>query len=193
MKALGVVLAACCAVVLWPSALHANPICARDAAERTKLATIPGSQAFDGDHDADDGTFTAQAGLDHSIHFATTGTIDVFNDDHPGLGHVIDDEGLPAADHQTLTVGLTTGHHDADNDRDNNDNDDQGSARHGESSETPHGMTPPLHHGPKVSESPNTPAGGGGTSTSATPEPASMLLLATGLAGVLLYRRQLFA
>ncbi|HEX4568162.1 MAG TPA: PEP-CTERM sorting domain-containing protein [Vicinamibacterales bacterium] len=186
MRALGVALAACCAVVLWPSALHADPIRARDAAERTKLATIPGSQVFDGDHDADEGTFTAQAGLDHSIHFAATGTIDVFNDDHPSLGNVIDVEGLSTADHQTITVGLVAGHHDADNDH-------QGSDTHSDSGETPHGMTPPLQLGPKVSDPPIDPAGGVGTSTSATPEPASMLLLATGLAGVILYRRQLFA
>jgi hypothetical protein len=32
-----------------------------------------------------------------------------------------------------------------------------------------------------------------GASTSATPEPASMLLVATGLAGLLFYRRRLFA
>jgi hypothetical protein len=185
MKALGVALAACCAAVLWPSALHANPICARDAAERTKLATIPGSQAFDGDHDADDGTFTAQAGLDHSIHFATTGTIDVFNDDHTSLGNVIDTEGRSTAESQMVTVGLRTASHAGDNDAD-----DQGPGNQGQGHAYAWGHD---HSGPKVSDPPRDPAGGGGTSTSATPEPASMLLLATGLAGVILCRRQLFA
>lgn len=187
MRALGVALAACCAVVFWPSALHANPIGARDAAERTKLATIPGSQVFDGDHDADDGTFTAQAGLDNSIHFATTGTVDVFNDDHASLGNVIDAEGLSTADHQVVTVGLRTDSHDGDHDNDANGS---GPGNEGQGHAYAWGHD---HSGPKLSDPPNDPAGGAGPSTSATPEPASMLLLATGLAGLILLRRQLFA
>lgn len=200
MRALGVALAACCAAVFWPSALHANPICARDAAERTKLETIPGSQAFDADHDRADRTFTAQAGLDHSIHFATTGTIDVFNDDQPSLGHVIDTEGLSTADHHVVTVGLHAASHEGDNDADERGAANQGQGHayawgHGTSGpklgDPPSaGASDPPIAGPNP---PTDPADGGGISPAATPEPASMLLLATGLAGVILFRRQLFA
>jgi len=151
------------------------------------LCTVSGVQAFDGDHDADDGIFTAQAGLDHSVHFAATGSNDVFDDDHLSLGNVIDVEGLSTAAHKLVTIGLRLGHH-GDDDGDN-DADDQGGNGHGKVGEHGHAGAPPVAHGPKVSQ----PGGGGGASTSATPEPASMLLLATGLAGVILYRRQLFA
>lgn len=186
MKALGVALVACCAMVLWPSAAHANPIGAREAAETTKLATDPGWQAFDGDRDADDGMFTAQAGLDNSAHFAAMGTADVFDDDRASLGSVIDVDGLATAANTETTLALRTVRHAGDNDGDENGD------SHG------HSGTPKVTHAPQAdppaSHPPAAdPPGGGGTQTSATPEPASMLLLATGIVGVLFFRRQLFA
>lgn len=195
MKALGVALAACSAMVLWPSAVHANPIVAREAADTTVLATVPGSQAFDADRDADDGMFTAQAGLDNSAHFAAMGamgTTDVFDDDHESPDRDIDVDGLATAANSATTVALRTANHEGDNDNDgDNDGDDSGSGGH------PPVGAPPVSHTPQPEPAPHGPSanppGGGGAVPSATPEPASMLLLATGLVGVLCFRRQLFA
>jgi hypothetical protein len=191
MKALGVALAACCAVAFWPSAAHADPIGARVGAttvEHTKIAV----------HD-DDATFSVQGGLDRSITFANTGQTEVFDDDRVSLGDVIDLEGLGLMLHDQITLGLRTMGHDADNDGDHDGGDRRAGLASGSDSGSGAGLNPgvgaghrtvpALLHGPKVTD----PQGGGGTTTSATPEPASMLLLATGLAGVLLYRRRLFA
>jgi len=189
MRALGVALAACGAMVLWPSALHANPIGPHDAADRTRLATVPGSEAFDGDDDADDGAFTAQAGLDNSVHFAATGTLDAFSDDHVSMANVVDVEGLATISDNQITLALRTVAGGDDNDKD-----DMVAAQsavlpavaHGPSLDPP--AAAPLTDPPSSVDPPM-----GGVQTSATPEPASLLLLATGLLGVLVFRRQLFA
>lgn len=178
MKALGVALAACCAAVLWPALAHANPIGTKEAAAEKTLAFVPGWQALDGDADANDGVFVSQAGLDHSIHFASTGSVDVFNDDRVSLSDAIDLDGLGLAVHNEITLGLR---HADDGD---NDGDDHGSAEHA-------GVPSlPMPHAPKVTD---PPGGGAGVTASATPEPGSMLLLATGLVGLVCCRRQLFA
>ena len=182
MKTLGVALAACCAAVFWPSVAHANPFGTREAASEKTLNFVPGWQALDGDGDANAGAFTSQAGLDHSVHFASTGTTDVFNDERVSLGDVIDVDGLARAMHTEITLGLRHGDDEGDKDRDkgrDNDRDDH----HG-----PVAPGAPTPHGPKLSDPPT----GGAATTSATPEPGSMLLLATGLAGLICYRRQLF-
>ncbi len=174
MRALGVALAACCAAILYPSAAHANPIGASAGAVTCAL----GFQHLGAPDD--DATFTRQTGIDHSIHFANTGTIAVFDDERPGLADIIDRDGLGAILHKDVTLALRKPHGHAHGDNDNdNDRDDH----------SPHasGPAPVLH-----TVTPSDPAGGG-VETSATPEPGSILLLATGLAAVVFWRRQIFA
>ena len=177
MKAVGVALAAFCAAVLWPSAARANPFGTREAAADTSLNVAPGWQVFDGDGDANEGVFTSQTGLDNSVHFASTGTVDAFNDERVSLSDVIDLEGLALTLKTDITLGLRSGDTDPAGDMDAD-----GSVEHG--------APPMMPHGPKISD---PPGGTGGPAVSATPEPGSMLLLATGLVGLICYRRQLFA
>jgi len=217
MRVLGVALAACCATVFWPTAAHANPIGAQAGATMTLMLSpvsmlTPGVAA-DADRDSDDGMFSAQAGLDQSVQFAATGAVDLFNDDRASLGHVVDVAGFATLANNQITLALRL--HDIAGDHDGIGHawafgeDKHPAQPQGPEADppAPHGLTadPPAPHGPvadppaphgPVADPPGPPAdppGGGGVQTSATPEPASLLLLATGLAGVLWFRRQLFA
>ena len=180
MKRFGVPLAACCVMAFWPSAAHADPIDV-SAAATIESTAVPGWQAFDGDHDANDGAFTAQAGLDNSVHFDAMTTVNLF-DDRVSVPDVADPDGVLAAAQSQVALALNTAHVGADNGGDR-DGDDPGSGGLGP------GAAPAMPHGLGMSD----PPGATGVATSATPEPASILLLATGLAGLLLLRRQLFA
>lgn len=195
MRALGVALGACCAAVFWPSAAHANPIGAHVGAVTCALGANSGS------FDTDDATFTRESGMDQSLHFANTGFVAVFNDERTALADLISLEGLGVDLHKELTLALRThdeGHHGKghgkghawnDNDNDNDhDADDDGPGN---------GATPPivagpkldnpLPHGPQLNDPPADPP------TSATPEPGSIVLLATGLVALVCLRRQIFA
>lgn len=182
MRALGVALAACCTMVLWPSAAHANPIGAHTGVVTCAL----GVQHFDA-LDADEATFTRQTGIDHSIHFANTGTVSVFDDERIGLGDAIDLDGLGLKTHKDQTLALRTPHHGDDGDHDSDPaNDRDGNPPHA-------GGPVPVLPTLKVTASTVTEPEGGGIQTSATPEPGSIVLLATGLAAVIWWRRQIFA
>ena len=192
MKALGVALAACFTMVLWPSAAHAKPIDARTGA--TIVSTdVPGWQAFDGDQDANDGAFVAQAGLDHSAHFAGLGALDPMDDASVSLASVIPLLALSTASQTQTTVAL----HTADGDTDGDDaapsmpaagTDPAPITMPVQATDPVQATVPTLPHGSGLMASPN----GGAAAVSATPEPASKLLLGTGLAGVFFRRRQLF-
>lgn len=201
MKALSVALAVCAAAVIWPARAHANPIGARTATITCALnaGTVERAKAAD----EDDVTFTSRTSLDRSVDFASQGTVASFLDDRVSLGN----EGLGLALHSEILVGLNLLR-----DRDRDDQGEQEDAdvhvehaqhaeadehgEHGEHGAAAHheneahgGNTPNLPRG----LAPKEPAGGGGVTTSSTPEPASMLLLGTGLLGLYRYRRQLLA
>jgi hypothetical protein len=196
MKALGVALATCCVAVLWPSAAHANPIGAHVGAVTCALGAPSGLS------DADDATFTRENGMDQSLHFANTGFVAAFNDERTALADLIAVEGLGVDLHKELTLALRTppnGHAwakgDAKNDNDNgsgkdNDNDADNGPNNDPAPPMPH--TPkldnPLPHGPALNDPPAADP-----PTSATPEPGSIVLLATGLVALVCLRRRIFA
>jgi hypothetical protein len=191
MKALGVALVACCTAVIWPSAAHANPIGAHVGAVTCALGSNSGS------FDTDDATFTGESGMDQSLHFANTGFVAVFNDERTALADLISLEGLGVDLHKELTLALRKhdeGHHGkghAENDIDNdNDHDaDDGGPANGATPPIVAGpkVDSPLPHGPQLNDPPADPP------TSATPEPGSIVLLATGLVALVCLRRQIFA
>jgi hypothetical protein len=187
MKALGVALATCCVAVLWPSAARANPIGAHVGAVTCAL------DAHSGSFDADDATFTRESGMDQSLQFANTGFVAVFNDERTALADLIALEGLGVNLHKELTLALRTpdkGHAKHDNDDTDNDRD---ADDHGPSNNSTPPIVPgpkvdnPLPHGPQLNDPPAADP-----PTSATPEPGSIVLLATGLVALVSLRRQIF-
>jgi hypothetical protein len=194
MKALGVALAVCCAVVLWPSAARANPIGAQVGAVTCALGAQSGSSG------GGDATFTSESGMDQSLQFANTGLVAVFNDERTALADLIAVEGLGADLHKELTLALRThdkAHHANNGHRHDNDNDNDNDADDSAATSDPAGPASPTANAPHLADPlPQTPQATDPPAdppTSATPEPGAFVLLATGLVGLVCLRRQISA
>jgi hypothetical protein len=191
MKALGVALAVCCAVVLWPSAARANPIGAHVGSVTCALGVQSSSSG------GGDATFTSESGMDESLQFANTGLVAVFNDERTALADLIAIEGFGADLHKELTLALRTqdkAHHANNGHRHDNDNDNDADDSAATSDPTdPAPTTNAPHLANPLPQTPQTTDVPAGTPTSATPEPGSIVLLATGLVGLVLLRRQISA
>jgi hypothetical protein len=184
MKALGAACICTCIAAWSPASARADPIRAGVAATDCRLnahADLPGSH----DTDADDVSLTSRSSLERSLQFAAHGaTTDFFSDERESLRHVVDAEGLDRQLQDQLRRLLHQEQHKHHVHAD---------ARKGPRGPHAAALTPadPSPAGPSAAGP--SPAGPSPAAPSPTPEPASMFLLGTGLAGLFRYRRQLFA
>lgn len=186
MRALGITLALCSASVLWPDTARADAIRAREA-----VATWTDDHASGGDRDRSappgpswansnvaaehsaqiylgDDSFLPLAALEHSARFANHGAPAVFADDRTSFHDAISVDGFGFGLDKQLTLALRTPHL------------TQGKAgeQQGQAGVRSAAISLPSLTVPAASP---------------TPEPASVLLFATGLTGLFFYRRRLFA
>ena len=190
-----------------PSTARANPIgagaCATDCVVNTDAAagTLDGGLMFAIPHtklaDMDDAVSVRDSGLEASARFASSGSLVVFADDHAAASEV----GVPSP----VTFALRQDGHEGD----------QGEDHDADATETAtvaaagagHGDPPAVSASAVASAAVTAAAAGAGpgsvsaavtsaasvnaaASVAATPEPASVLLLGSGLAGLFLSRRQ---
>jgi hypothetical protein len=140
---------------------------------------VPVSVASNVDaNDDNDGTFNRRSGLEHSAYFANHGSSESFADDRISFGDQISSDGFGEDLRMAITMALR-GHH-----RGPGGGDD----RHGDG----HGDRGGRHEGGRHEGGRGVLVPRADAEASPNPEPASMLLIGTGLAGLFRYRRQLF-
>lgn len=183
MRAFRIAVALCSVSVLWPAAARADAIRAQAGAATCtldyRIYTPAGEWSSPGQGrgpivaaqhseqiDLDgDATFQPRGGLEHSAHFANHGSADVFADDRTSFHDAISFDGFGINLKKHITIALRKHQH-------NEGKEGKGGQGRRAAIALPAAADPDA---------------------SPTPEPASVLLIGTGLAGLILFRRQLFA
>jgi hypothetical protein len=184
MRAFRIAVALCSVSVLWPAAARADAIRAQAGAATCTLdyriytpagewtssgqgsGPIVAAQHSEQIYLDGDATFERRGGLEHSAHFANHGSADVFADDRTSFHDEISFDGFGINLKKHITIALRKPHH------------NEGKGGQGQGQAKRAAIALPAAADPDASP---------------TPEPASVLLIGTGLAGLILFRRQLFA
>jgi PEP-CTERM motif-containing protein len=208
MRAVGAALTLSCAMVFLPSVafadhidLHGAKQCLIDVgssmpddhARGGSVGRSPdvrdGSVGFSSEDTmaaaAADATFTRRSGLENSEHFANQGFPQVFADDRISFDN--DDEiafnDLGHGIVRQIIAVLQERHEDHGRESDRHDGDHGHHGEHGGGTSAPSSLDPSLGPNPILTPRP--------LDATANPEPASMLLIGTGLAGLFGFRRRL--
>ena len=169
MRAVGVALAVCSVAVLFPSTARADAIRAQAGVPGLTLdaQTSPGSP--------DDATFTVRGGLEQSAYFANYGSASVFADDRTSATDPISLDGFGLSLNNQLFTAHWKWH------------------KHPKWRDRPFRRPIGRPIGRPIRGPIGGPIGAPDPGASPTPEPASLLLIGTGIAGLLRYRKQLLA
>ena len=183
MRAFRIAMALCSVSVLWPAAASADAIRAQAGAATCtidyRIFTPAGEWSSPGQGSGPinaaqhseqiyldgDATFEQRGGLERSAHFANHGSAEVFADDRTSFHDEISFDGFGVNLKKHVTIALRKPHN-----------------KEGKEGKGGDGRRAAVAL-PAAAEPDASP----------TPEPASVLLIGTGLAGLILFRRQLFA